>query len=223
MKALALLGALLAAPLPAGAGAAAAGEAASCPPTGACLIALGDSLTAGTGLAPGKGLVPALADWLAARGQTVAIVNLGLSGDTTYGGRVRATLAARQHPRATAVMVELGANDLLLGWDAAKAEANLDAILTTLGAPDRPILLVGIAAPGRLPAARARDWAAIWPRLAQRHGARLLPDLYAPITGAPEAARPALLQRDGLHPSPAGVALLVEALGPQVQAMLAAP
>lgn len=182
------------------------------------IVAFGDSLTAGYGLAAGRGLVPQLERWLVRNGTPARIIDKGLSGDTTLGGRVRIALALRGG--ADAVIVELGGNDMLLGWSPESAERNLDAILSRAGAGGRPVLLVGIHAPGRRQEWRTR-WAGIWPRLAQRHGALLLPDLYAPLARIPRAARSRYLLADGIHPSATGVGLLVDHLGPQVQALIA--
>ncbi|WP_410218211.1 arylesterase [Paracoccus sp. (in: a-proteobacteria)] len=182
------------------------------------LLCFGDSLTAGYGLAPGQGLVPQLSDWLSAAGQPARVIDGGLSGDTTYGGRVRIELSVRRHD-PDAVIVELGGNDMLRGWQPATAEANLDAILTTAKARGRPVLLVGLAAPAGSKDWRRR-WAGIWPRLAARHDVMLLPDLYAPLAAiAPEQRRPLLLP-DGVHPSAAGVRLIVGHLGPVAAQLL---
>lgn len=183
------------------------------------VLAFGDSLTEGFGLPPGQGLVPVLEDWLRRHGTPTRISNAGLTGDTTYGGRVRISWSLRRHG-GDAVIVELGGNDMLMGWSPRKAEANLDAILTRAAAQDRAVLLVGIQA-WKGPAQWRRDWAAIWPRLARRHGALLLPDLYAPLAAVSGTRRRAMLQEDGVHPSAAGVRLLVEALGPCVQSLIA--
>lgn len=176
------------------------------------LLCFGDSLMAGYGLGRTQGLVPRLAGWLADRGYPARLIAGGLSGDTTYGGRVRIRPSLRRH-RPDAVMVELGGNDMLRGWSADQAEANLDRILATAVQGGRPLLLVGIHAPGG-DAAWRRAWAGIWPRLAARHHALLLPDLYAPLAAVPPARRGPLLLRDGVHPSARGVRLIVDHLGP---------
>ncbi|WP_231559172.1 GDSL-type esterase/lipase family protein [Paracoccus sp. PAMC 22219] len=136
----------------------------------------------------------------------------GCRGDTTYGGRVRIEVSMRRH-RPDAVMVELGGNDMLRRWQPADAEANLDAIMQTAGSGGRPLLLVGIHAPAGQPEWR-RAWSQIWPRLAERHGALLLQDLYAPLAQVPAPDRAPLLLRDGVHPSAQGVSLIVQHLGP---------
>lgn len=146
------------------------------------------------------------------------VVGAALSGDTTYGGRVRIGLSLRRH-RPDAVIVELGGNDMLMGWAASRAEANQDAILTRAGAGGRPLLLVGLNPILGDPAWR-QAWRAIWPRLAERHGAVLLPSLHAPIAALPRAEHRNYLMGDGVHPNAAGIRLMAAALGPKVRQML---
>lgn len=181
------------------------------------ILAFGDSITEGHGLPPDQRLVPQLQEWLEARGHDdIQIINAGMSGDTSYGGRVRIGLSLRRHAPIDAVLVELGGNDLLLGWSAAKTQANLDAVLKQAGAGGRPLLLAGIANPEHDPALKA-EWAAIWPQLARQHDALLVPNLYAAVSKGDRAARRAFLQQDGVHPSAGGVAMIVELLGPKVE------
>ena len=207
-----LLAGLAALALPGGAGAAA-------PARKLTLLAFGDSLTAGFGLAPGQGFVPALRRWLKAQdAPPVRMVNGGLSGDTTYGGRVRIGWALRGSD-PDAVLVELGANDMLLGFDADHAARNLDAILTAAKAGGRPVLLMGIGAVGRDRAFRDR-WDAMWPAVAARNGVPLVPDLYATIRVQPRRTQRAWLQADHLHASPKGVDSMVALAGPAVLALL---
>lgn len=182
------------------------------------LLAFGDSLTAGYGLAEDQGLVPRLQKWLDDRGHDVAVLNAGISGDTTAGGRARiAQTLASAAPDA--VIVELGGNDLLFNLGVAGAEDNLDAILGAAGQGGRPVLLVGIAKPDR-DEARRRAWAELWPRLAKRHGTLLYENLYAPLVTLPKAELSQMLQDDRVHASAAGVDLVVEALGPRVEELL---
>ena len=182
------------------------------------VLAFGDSLFAGYGVARGAGMVPQLQAWLDRHCPPAQMVPAALSGDTTYGGRVRIGLSLRRH-RPDAVIVELGGNDMLLGWSAARAEENLDAILAQAGQGGRPLLLVGL---NPIPGEQAwrQAWRAIWPRLAERHGAVLLPSLYAPIAALPKADHRSYLLADGVHPNAAGIRLMAAALGPKVQQML---
>ncbi|WP_295043724.1 arylesterase [uncultured Paracoccus sp.] len=182
------------------------------------VLAFGDSLFAGYGLPRGAGMVPQLQAWLDRNGPPVTILPAAISGDTTYGGRARIGFSLRRN-RPDAVIVELGGNDMLLGWTAARAEANLDAILARAGQGGRPLLLVGLnPIPGDADWRQA--WRAVWPRLADRHGAVLLPSLYAPIAALPKAEHRDYLLADGVHPNAAGIRLMVAALGPKVGQML---
>lgn len=185
------------------------------------VLAFGDSLTQGYGLMPGEGLVPQLQGWLAAQGTAVQVVNAGVSGDTTAGGRARIDWSLT--PGIDAVIVELGGNDLLRGLPPAAARANLDAILATVTARGLPVLLVGLPAPGNYGPAYKAEFDAIWPTLAAKYHALLLPDLLAPIAALPPEERAArgLMQGDNIHPSAAGVKLVVAELGPKVLELLA--
>lgn len=185
------------------------------------VLAFGDSLTQGYGLMPGEGLVPQLQDWLAAQGTEVQVVNAGVSGDTTAGGRARIDWSLT--PGIDAVIVELGGNDLLRGLPPAAARANLDAILSAVAARGLPVLLVGLPAPGNYGPAYKAEFDAIWPALAAKYHALLLPDLLAPIAALPPEERAArgLMQGDNIHPSAAGVKLVVAELGPKVLELLA--
>ena len=184
------------------------------------VAALGDSLTQGYGLPADQGLVPQLQDWLRAAGHDVIVINAGVSGDTTAGGLSRLDWTLADKPDA--MIVALGGNDLLRGIDPAASRANLDAILSRLDAEGVPAMLVGLSAPGNYGPDFQRDFAAMFPDLAQKHGAVLYPDLLAPITERYAAGESYahLMQGDGLHPSAEGVRAIVEALGPAVDAWL---
>ncbi|SIQ22819.1 acyl-CoA thioesterase-1 [Paracoccus thiocyanatus] len=183
------------------------------------ILAFGDSLTEGYGLPAQDGLVPQLQNWLDARGHDVLVLNGGLSGDTATGGRVRIGHSLARH-RPDAVIVELGGNDLLLGLAPAMVEDSLDSILRQAGRDGRPLLLVGIASPDHDDRLRG-DWAAIWPRLAARHDALLMENLYQPLFDLPDQGYRTMLQPDGLHASAQGVGLIVQSLGPKVEALIA--
>lgn len=182
------------------------------------LLAFGDSLTEGYGLKPGEGLVPQLQKWLRDRGHDVVVLNGGLSGDTTAGGRVRIGYSMARHV-PDAVIVELGGNDLLAGLGAKGAEANLSSILKQIDARGYPVLLVGISAPD-LTEENRRSWAEIWPRLATKHRTRLYENLYAPLFSLPRSQVADMLQADGVHASAAGVRLIVDGLGPSVEGLI---
>lgn len=195
-----------------------AGEAAAEPVT---LLALGDSLTQGYGLNPPEGLVPRLEGWLRAHGAEVTVINAGVSGDTTSGGRARLDWSLT--PDVDAVLIELGGNDMLRGQPPAQARDNLDAMLATVTARGLPVALVGLQAPGNYGAEYQAGFDAIWPELSAKHDAVAVPDLLAPLRALTPEDRAAqgVMQGDGIHPSAKGVGLVVEALGPKVLDLLA--
>ena len=180
------------------------------------VAALGDSLTQGYGLPPEDGFVPQLQRWLDAKGADAIVINAGVSGDTTQGGlsRVDWTLT----PEVDALIVALGGNDVLRGIDPAVSRANLDGIMQAAAAREIPVLLVGMTAPGNYGADYKAAFDAIYPDLAAEYGARLHPDFLQAVTSQPdrESALATYMQPDGLHPSAAGVALIVEDIGPAV-------
>lgn len=184
------------------------------------LIAVGDSLTQGYGLPQGDGLVPQLQAWLTKHGRNVTIVNAGVSGDTTAGGKAR--IGWSLTPDAQAVMVALGGNDLLRGLPPAQTRANVDAMLATVAERNLPVLLAGIGAPENYGSDYRNNFKAIWPDLATKYDAVLVPDLLAPLAALTpeERAKQELVQSDNIHPSAKGVAMVVEELGPKVLTLL---
>jgi acyl-CoA thioesterase-1 len=186
------------------------------------LVALGDSLTAGYGLPQDQGLVPQLEGWLKAEGMDVTVVNAGVSGDTTAGGRARLDWSLT--PETDALMVTLGGNDMLRGLPPEEARANLTAILEGAKAKGLPVLLVGMQAPGNYGADYKSAFDAIYPDLAAEFGATLYPFFFQGLGegNADPAALRAFMQEDGIHPSAEGVARIVADLGPAVQGFLTA-
>ena len=114
------------------------------------------------------------------------------------------------------MIVALGGNDLLRGIDPAASRANLRAILE--GAGDRPVLLVGLQAPGNYGPAYQAAFDAMYPELAAEFGALHADSFLGPLTAEMDmdAARARYMQGDGIHPNRDGVAVIVEALGPRV-------
>lgn len=188
------------------------------------VVALGDSLTAGYGLAdPATGLVPQLEGWLKARGHDVVVQNAGVSGDTTAGGLARIGWALG--PEADALIVTLGGNDLLRGIDPAASKANLEGILKEAAARKLPVLLVAMKAPGNFGPEYKAAFDAMYGDLSAAYGTLLADDFFGGLRAAgadpaDPASMAAFLQADGLHPNPEGVKLIVEGLGPKVEALL---
>jgi acyl-CoA thioesterase-1 len=186
------------------------------------VIALGDSLTQGFGLLEEQGFVPQLQQWLRARGADVVVENHGVSGDTTAGGLARIGWALS--PEADALIVALGGNDLLRGIPPETARANLDGILAEAEARDLPVLLVGLEAPGNYGPEYKAAFDAMYPELAEEYDTLYAESFLAPLSEAAETDRAGALARymqpDGIHPNAEGVALIVEALGPVVEALI---
>ncbi len=177
------------------------------------LLVLGDSLTAGYGLAHADGFQAQLAAALAAAGRQVRIVDGAVSGDTTADGRAR--LAWVLGDGADAAIVELGANDGLRGIDPSVMQANLTAILDALAARHIPVLLCGMYAPPNMGPDHVRAFNSVFDRLSHRPGV-----LFDAFFLAGVAETPALNQADGLHPNPEGVRRIVSRLLPLVEKLL---
>ncbi len=185
------------------------------------VAALGDSLTAGYGLVQEEGFVPQLQAWLDARGHDVVLINAGVSGDTTAGGLARVDWTLT--PEVDAMIVALGGNDFLRGIDPAVSRANLAAILQAAGARDVEVLLVGIVSSGNYGPEYRDAFNAMYPELAAEYDTLLDRDFFNGFRPSVDAGRPVsdFLQGDGIHPNAEGVALIVETLGPQVEALIA--
>ncbi|MEM1382707.1 MAG: arylesterase [Pseudomonadota bacterium] len=178
------------------------------------LVAIGDSLTAGYGLAQGDGFVPQLDAWLAKQGlPEVEVVNMGVSGDTTAGGAARLDWALADG--ADAVMVALGGNDLLRGIQPETTRANLESMLSRLGERGLPVLLVGMQAPLNYGPEYKEAFDAVYPDLAAAYDALLYPFFLEGLFG-----KKGLFQDDGIHPNKAGVAQMVDGIGPQVLSLV---
>jgi acyl-CoA thioesterase-1 len=178
------------------------------------ILALGDSLTAGFGLSEADGFCPQLEKALKGAGHDVQVIDGGVSGDTTSDGLARLDWTLADNPQV--VIVELGANDALRGLDPGQAKANLDAILTRLQKQGRVVLLAGMKAPRNLGKDYDHAFDAMYPDLAARHRVAFYPFFLDGV-----ATDPALSQADGIHPNPAGVAVIVRRILPAVEKALA--
>ena len=178
------------------------------------IVALGDSLTAGYGLPNQSAFATKLQAALKAKGIDATVANAGVSGDTASGGLERLDWSV---PDGTdAVIVELGANDALRGIDPALTEKALDAILTKLAARRIPVLFAGMKAPPNMGADYTKAFDAIYPALAARHRVIFYPFFLDGV-----AADPKLNQGDGMHPSAAGVDVIVARILPSVERLIA--
>jgi acyl-CoA thioesterase I len=179
------------------------------------VVAFGDSLTAGYGLAPGESFPEQLEAALRRGGNDVVVANAGVSGDTASDGLARLEWSVPAD--ADLVIVELGANDALRGIDPAVTRAALSEILAKLQARGQAVLLAGMLAPRNLGDRYAAAFDAIYPELAAKYAVPLYPFFLEGV-----AADAALNQGDGIHPTGAGVAKIVEAILPEVEKMVTA-
>ncbi len=179
------------------------------------MVVLGDSLSAGLGLSASSAFPARLQKSLEAKGIAVDMINAGVSGDTTSGGRDRFDWSV---PEGTeAVILELGANDALRGIDPRVTRAALTDILTRLKARKIAVLLCGMVAPPNYGSDYSARFNAIYPELAKSFGVPLYPFF---LDGVATDAR--LNQADGLHPTAEGVDIIVKNILPTVEAFLGA-
>ena len=177
------------------------------------LVVLGDSLTAGLGLPPGKAFPDRLQAALRARGWDVDVLNAGVSGDTAADGLGRYDWAVPAN--ADALIVELGANDMLRGLEPEATKKALSAILDKAHATRLLSLIAGMRAAPNLGAEYDRAFDAIYPALAKAHDAALYPFFLDGVAGDPK-----LNQADGMHPTAEGVGVIVERIAPSVEEIL---
>lgn len=177
------------------------------------LLILGDSLAAGYGLAPEDAFPAQLERALRRHGHEITVINAGVSGDTTAGGRARLDWALADEPHL--VIVELGGNDALRGLPPQDTYANLDAILARLTAAGLQVILAGMQAPRNLGEPYVTAFDRVYPQLADKYQVAFYPFFLEGV-----ALDPALNQADGIHPNAAGVRVIVERILPAVDSVL---
>jgi len=178
------------------------------------IVALGDSLTAGYGL-PAQDTFPAqLEQALKARGHAVQIENAGVSGDTASGGLARLDWSV---PEGTdAVIVELGANDMLRGIDPRVTRAALDTLLGRLKQRGLEVLFAGMRAAPNLGEDYGRAFESIFAELAVKYDVVFYPFFLEGV-----AAQTGLALRDGMHPNADGVKGIVTRILPKAEELVA--
>jgi acyl-CoA thioesterase-1 len=177
------------------------------------IVAFGDSLTAGLGLAVSQGFVPRLQAALAAKGEAVEIINAGVSGNTAADGVARLDWSVPDDTQA--VILELGANDMLRALNPQVTREALMTILRRLSGRHIRVLFCGMRSAPNLGGDYAKSFEEIYPELAAKFGVPLYPFFLDGV-----AADPKLLQPDGLHPNAAGVDVIVARILPSVEALI---
>jgi acyl-CoA thioesterase-1 len=177
------------------------------------ILAFGDSLVAGFAVSSKAAFPVRLEKSLRSMGFEVEVINAGLPGDTTTGGLARLERALECAPDM--VILELGTNDNLQGFDPALTEANLDTMLTRIRERNIAVLLTGIAPLRDLGTDYRSSFTSIFPRLAAKHQVPLYADFLEGVAGRPE-----LNKADGIHPNPKGIDEIVRRVAPLVGEVL---
>ncbi len=176
------------------------------------IVLLGDSISAGYGIAPEQGWAHLLAEELAPAGHEV--INASLSGETTGGGLARIDdLMVRHKPDI--VIVELGGNDGLRGYPIKRIKANLDALVARVQESDAIPLILGMEIPPNYGPRYVSAFRSVFASVAEARAAQLVPFLLAEV-----ALERRLMQRDGIHPTAEAQPLLLAAVLPTLQPLL---
>lgn len=174
------------------------------------ILAFGDSLYAGYGLGKDEGLAAQLESRLRTAGINATVVDGGVSGDTSAAGRQRLAFTLDSLKRAPdLVILGLGGNDALRQISPVETRAEMTAMMDELQRRRIPVLLTGMRAPPNLGPDYAQSFETIWPDLATKYGASLYPFILDGVI-----TDPSLMQRDGLHPTAAGVERMADAIAP---------
>lgn len=182
------------------------------------IVAFGDSLYAGYGLAPNDGFVPELEKALNDGGNNVKVHNAGVSGDTTAAGLRRMDFVLDSSPRKPdLVILGLGGNDLLRGLKPSETRFNLSAMLDKLNERDIPVLLTGLPAPANLGSEFGKEFNAIYPDLAIKYNVPLYPFFLNGLVGKSD-----LMLDDGIHPNAKGIDVIVTNITPEVTSAIEA-
>ena len=178
------------------------------------LLVVGDSISAGYGLASGESWVDLLAARLVQSGHRERVVNASISGDTTAGGRVRLPALLSEH-RPSIVVIELGGNDALRGGDLKTTRANLDAMVTAVQAAHAKPLIIGMKVPPNYGASYARTFDALFGDIATARRAPVVP--YA-FDGFGEDLT--LFQADRIHPTRSAQVRILDNVWPTLAPLL---
>jgi acyl-CoA thioesterase-1 len=179
------------------------------------ILAFGDSLTAGYGLPDLKEAFPAqLERALKEKGHNVIVIQGGVSGETTTGGRARIDWMLAEKPDA--VIVALGGNDALRAVDPAVTLESMDAIVKRIKKDNLPVLVAGMMAPPNLGSDYTKRFAGAFSKVAKDNDALFYPFFLEGVAGIPT-----LNQRDRIHPTPEGVAVMVKGILPVTEKLIA--
>ena len=185
-------------------------------PAAPTVLIVGDSLSAGYGLAAGQGWVDLLQRKLAAQGFEHKVVNASISGDTTAGGRSRINAALQVHKPAV-VVIELGGNDGLRGSALAAVKSNLDYMVESAQKAGANVLVLGMQLPPNYGSKYIAEFSSLFRDVAKTRGTALVPFLLQAFGDKPE-----LFQADRIHPTAQAQPLMLEAIWPELKKLLPA-
>ena len=179
------------------------------------LLFFGNSLTAGLGVEPEQAFPALIGEKIDSLNLGYEVINAGLSGETTAGGRSRVGWILRQ-PVAVFVL-ELGANDGLRGLPLSATRQNLQGIIDTVlrRSPGAQIVLAGMQIPPNMGQSYAADFKAVYQEIATKNQLVLIPFLLEGVGGHPK-----LNQADGIHPTPAGHRIVARTVWAVLQPLL---
>ena len=180
---------------------------------GRVLVAFGDSLTAGLGVAAEETYPARLQEKLMLSGYRYRVINAGVSGDTTAGGLRRVDWVLKSKPDI--VIIELGANDGLRGLDLRETRANLTRIIQRFLATSVKVVLAGMKLPPNYGTEYAKAFQSLYAELAKQYNIPLIPFFLEGV-----AAKTGLNQADGIHPTGAGYAVVVKTIWPVLEPLL---
>jgi acyl-CoA thioesterase I len=182
------------------------------------ILFFGDSLSAGYGLSPEEAFPALVEKELNKTGLHVKVVNAGLSGETTAGGVSRVDWLLRQP--IDVFVLELGGNDMLRGLPVTQTRANLQTIIDKVKAkyPRIKIVLAGMLAPPNMGKQYTEDFMNVFPDLAKKNNATLIPFLLKDVGGIEK-----LNQADGIHPNVEGHKIVARNLSPVILKVLQTP
>ncbi len=181
------------------------------------IAVLGDSLAEGFGVETGKSFPDRLQGVLDKQGHDYRVVNLGISGDTTTGGLGRLQSVLKLQPAI--VILELGGNDGLRGVPVTSTRANLDKMIEVLKKNGSAVLLAGMTLPPNYGSDYVSKFEGLYRTLAAKHKVVLIPFLMQDIVTR-YVSTPNLMQRDGIHPTAAGQALIADTVYKYLKPML---
>lgn len=178
------------------------------------ILILGDSISAGYGIARDEGWVTLLQKRLRQAGHDQTVINASISGETTEGGRNRLPALLEKHQPAI-VVVELGGNDGLRGFQIERVRENLADIVEHAQRAQAKVLLVGMKIPPNYGLRYTSDFYASFTQTADRFDVPLVPFLLDGI-----ATNPELMQNDGIHPTASAQQRLLDNIWPQLKTLL---